>query len=242
MLQEAIQEIGMMAVRAEKPNVVTISSRDYADKELIPVRVDLPVANNVHTLTGLADLINVGAEGLVKADAFVLVESPGCVKVWAAKSDAWGRCQEYVHASLLGVDPFRFGQFMPAEEFVIGLLSKFVKTEDRDYLIRLTAGMTNEAVTTVADDGATQSVATRTGVVLAERTNIKNMVDLAPYRTFPEVAQPVSKFLFRVKPQQQGQPPYCALFEADGGAWRMEAVQKIKAWLDGKDLGILVAA
>ncbi|OSA97223.1 hypothetical protein B2H85_16310, partial [Clostridium botulinum] len=51
-------------------------------------------------------------------------------------------------------------------------------------------------------------------------------VALAPYRTFPEVQQPTSKFIFRM---QQG--PKAAIFEADGGAWRNQAMQSIKAYL-----------
>jgi len=59
--------------------------------------------------------------------------------------------------------------------------------------------------------------------------NIKvpNPVVLAPFRTFREIAQPESKFVFRM---QQG--PRCALFEADGGAWRLEAMKRSKAYLE----------
>ena len=55
---------------------------------------------------------------------------------------------------------------------------------------------------------------------------VPNPVTLAPYRTFLEVEQPASKFIFRIK--EGGQ---LALFEADGGAWQHEAILNIKNYL-----------
>ncbi|OSB00487.1 hypothetical protein B2H85_13365, partial [Clostridium botulinum] len=58
-------------------------------------------------------------------------------------------------------------------------------------------------------------------------------VTLAPYRTFPEIEQPLSRFIFRM---QQG--PSAAIYEADGGAWRNQAMQRIKAYLEEELKGI----
>jgi hypothetical protein len=55
---------------------------------------------------------------------------------------------------------------------------------------------------------------------------VPNPVVLAPFRTFPEIKQPESKFIFRM---QSG--PRAALYEADGGAWRNEAMSGIKEYL-----------
>lgn len=52
-----------------------------------------------------------------------------------------------------------------------------------------------------------------------------------PYRTFTEVAQPMSNFIFRVKDNDR-YGVTCALFEADGGAWKNEAKANIKAHLE----------
>jgi hypothetical protein len=70
-------------------------------------------------------------------------------------------------------------------------------------------------------------VTVKTGIAKIEDVFVPNPVVLAPYRTFPEIAQPESKFIFRM---QTG--PTAALFEADGGAWRNEAMGRIKAWLE----------
>lgn len=66
----------------------------------------------------------------------------------------------------------------------------------------------------------------KTGVAKLNDVVVPNPVTLAPYRTFPEIEQPKSKFIFRM---QSG--PTATLFEADGGAWRNEAMKNIKVWL-----------
>lgn len=54
---------------------------------------------------------------------------------------------------------------------------------------------------------------------------------LMPYRTFTEVKQPMSSFIFRVKDNDR-LGVSCALFEADGGAWKNEAKKNIKEYLE----------
>lgn len=62
---------------------------------------------------------------------------------------------------------------------------------------------------------------------------VPNPVKLKPYRTFLEVDQPVSEFIFRMK-QDKYDGVLCALFEADGGAWKMEATERIKKYLESE--------
>lgn len=64
---------------------------------------------------------------------------------------------------------------------------------------------------------------------------VPNPVTLAPYRTFVEVKQPESKFVFRMRKSEEG--PQAALFEADGGAWKIEAMQRVKEFLEDKLVG-----
>ena len=48
-----------------------------------------------------------------------------------------------------------------------------------------------------------------------------------------EVDQPVSKFVFRLK-QDKYDGIQCALFEADGGAWEIDAMDSIRHYLEAK--------
>mgnify|MGYP003258251653 FL=1 len=52
---------------------------------------------------------------------------------------------------------------------------------------------------------------------------------MQPYRTFLEVKQPASDFLLRI--DKDGHP---ALYEADGGAWKLEAKRNIAGYLSAQ--------
>ena len=54
---------------------------------------------------------------------------------------------------------------------------------------------------------------------------VPNPVTLCPYRTFLEVEQPESQFVFRIKDEGGVQ---FKLVEAEGGMWKNEAMHLIK--------------
>ena len=64
------------------------------------------------------------------------------------------------------------------------------------------------------------------GVASLAQAKTPNPVTLRPYRTFNEVAQPASQFVFRINKSAN-----LALFEADGGKWKLEAVERIANYL-----------
>lgn len=110
-------------------------------------------------------------------------------------------------------------------EVVIALLSSLSAAGDRDQLAKLAGNATAETVVTAIDDGVTQMISMRQGATMQDTAAVKGLVMLAPWRTFRDVDQPVSQFLFRVK--KEGDVPAFALFEADGGAWKLQAVGNI---------------
>ena len=100
-------------------------------------------------------------------------------------------------------------------------------------LVKLSRIDVNQGVSSV-DNGISQEVSVRTGAVLKEQQTVQPIVHLQPYRTFLEVEQPASDFLLRL--DKDGHP---ALYEADGGAWKLEAKRNIAAYL-GEQLADLV--
>jgi hypothetical protein len=74
-----------------------------------------------------------------------------------------------------------------------------------------------------------------------EGGGVQGRVKLSPYRTFREVAWPESEFVFRLR-SRGGGVPECALFEADGGKWKLDEVVTIETWLDAQNLNIPVIA
>jgi hypothetical protein len=73
-----------------------------------------------------------------------------------------------------------------------------------------------------------------------EPAKLKSRVTLAPFRTFTEVEQPASDFIFRAKQMKPDSLPQLALFEADGGKWRLAAIENIAAFLRNHATGVQV--
>ena len=107
--------------------------------------------------------------------------------------------------------------------------SKFLQTGDRELVLKFAGTVENGTVAQYSDDGVTQKATIKTGIASKGAAIVPNPVRLAPYRTFLEVDQPESLFIFRMK--ERADEINCALFEADGGAWQMEAMQNIKSYL-----------
>jgi len=152
----------------------------------------------------------------------------------------WMTRNDYVKATH-GSPSFRFGQYYELELFIITLQSMFVQDEMTARILQIVGNIKDEEVSNFNDDGVSQSVKTKAGISLAEVTQIPNPVILRPYRTFMEVEQPASKFVFRLK-RVKGESPSCALFEADGGAWKLTAIASIRDWLQSKIPGIKIIA
>lgn len=232
MIMEALKYIVGLA----KPTQIEHAGLTYSDRPVQLLKPPVPEKLSVRTLQGLMDAIASGFEDLtatsVEKEILLHVITPTQVEVFDRASDDYGRRQVYVNADCAENLPrYGFGQFVSAEQFIISLQAKFVAgVGDIDYLLQTSSSLTTENVATSADDGITQRTALRRGVVLKEGADIKARVKLAPYCTFPEIEQPVSEFLFRLRPVEGG-TPLCALFEADGGKWRLDAMSRVAAWL-----------
>ena len=133
----------------------------------------------------------------------------------------------------------RFGSFLEPEEFIVGIQSCMTEVvanpTDKGIVLKYASAVKDVVEAGIDDDGVNQSVAIKRGIVSKEVSVLPNPVTLRPYRTFCEVEQPASEFIFRVH-----EGPKFALFEADGGAWRNEAMQTIKSWIEEQTGGNLL--
>jgi len=226
MIKEAIQYI----VGLGKAEVFDQEGISYSDKQLHKIQTPTAEFLNVSSLSGLVDYIKSDFD---TDEKFMLhVESPMEVSCFSVVNNNMKR-HHWIRAIAWSPE-FRFDRFYDAESFNIKLQSTFVKNEDRDVMLKVVGNIKEEAVNTVGDDGTSQSVVAKTGVASVGNVKVPNPVVLAPYRTFTEVEQPESEFVFRM---QSG--PQCALFEADGGAWKNEAMNNVKNYLH-KELSDLV--
>lgn len=208
--------------------------RTYTDGMLHSVKDPMLESETVSTLTGFMDLFEEKVNGFEKAKCFIHVESHCEVSVKQLDCTVWGERQGHIQAVLPKLGAFEFGRFMDQESFIIGLQAFFESTPDREQVLRTVSNLIGEAVSVSADDGIGQMATVRAGVVLKGEETVKRLVSLKPYRTFREIDQPASNFIFRLR-SKQGEIPTCALFEADGGMWKLEAAQSIKAWIAAQE-------
>lgn len=118
-------------------------------------------------------------------------------------------------------------RYQDQENFIVNLLSRFKENEGRDYALSIASQMVEGKEVSVSDDGISQKVTVNQGVSSLKVEEVNPYLNLIPYRTFQEVKQPSSLFLIRMKTG-----PSIALFEADGGAWKYEAIKNIAEYFE----------
>ena len=225
-------------VGLKKPETVRHGGGVYADKPLYQMKkADFPTLK-LNTLESIVRYVQkIGDEReseyceaaepiIMHAEPIIIhIESATCValKDIANVGDGKRDCMVLATAE---VPKFQYGEFLDAESFNIALQSKFLDTEDKATILQVVGNLKEDAVRTMTDDGVSQVTAVRTGVATVADVKVPNPVFLRPFRTFIEVDQPESRFIFRMR--EGGR---CAIFEADGGAWKLEAKKNIYNYL-----------
>lgn len=224
MIKSALQYIvGMRA-----PQVLDIGSETYSDKELHRIYHNpKATAIEMRTLTSLVEYIKANIDSMYDK-MIVHVVSPTKVELYSQLDD--DREREYMAEVTAQLPDFAYGRYMDHESFLIALQSKFIGNEDRELLLKFTGTVENGTVAQYGDDGVTQKATIKTGIASKGEAIVPNPVKLRPFRTFIEVEQPESAFIFRMR-QDEHSGVECAIFEADGGAWKNAAMKNIKEYL-----------
>ena len=138
------------------------------------------------------------------------------------------RSREILMISRAEVSEFRFSNWYDQERFIIELQSNFEHTPDLDAVMQFSGNVEAKTTANYGDDGITQKATISKGIASKVDAIVPNPVVLVPYRTFQEVAQPASNFVFRVR--DNGAPEFC-LIEAGNYLWRNEAIENVKEYL-----------
>jgi hypothetical protein len=203
-----------------------IDTQTFSTQPLHLIKESIPSSLQVRSLSGLVEYLTSDFDVDQFTKRMIQVVSPTEVQVFSSFNGNYNR-NNYLTATAL-LPSFTFDRWYDAEDFNIKLQSAFVKNEDRDIMLKVVGNIKEENVRQIGDDGVSQSVQAKVGVATVATVVVPNPVVLAPFRTFVEVDQPESEFIFRM---QNG--PRCALFEADGGAWKLKAMSSIKMYLLG---------
>lgn len=185
----------------------------------------------VATLGAVRDYLAANKDALDLTRIVVHVVSPSRVDISGPLAERTRVRETFVSAVASDTTDGFLGKFMSLDEFLIGLQVRFIDADDRGRLLALLSNVKHETVKTALDDGVTQVVQARAGVALVSDVAVPNPVLLCPYRSFRDIVHPSSLFVLRVNSGRTGGLPEVGLFEADGGAWKLTATERVKDWL-----------
>jgi len=219
----------------KKSYTVDVNGDMYSSCDLKKV-VFNPLACSIElsSLSGLTEYMNKELIDDKKkgVDYFIHVIDPKNVEVLSNVHGDDRKRENIINCCLDGnLKEFPFGSYLSQEDFIIKVQTLLKETKDREYLKQYAMAVRVDATVRTDDDGISQKVEQKSGISgnLTKEVDIKPVVSLKPFRTFREVEQPESQFLFRVR-QVSGRPEF-AIFEADGGVWRLEAVTNVVRYL-----------
>lgn len=235
------------------PNFREIDGVQWTDKELIKVE-NIKTIDKVqfYTLTGLVEYLK--SEVDVPNDfvhhIFINVASPEHISVYseAGKENHYRRTPIAEVSAMLPV--VKIDQKVSQTEFCIMLRANFIDNglvlrdgeepvfdTDRNALISVASNIVSGTIAAYEDTGITQKATLKTGIQESEDKLLPEKVTLRPYRTFLEVEQPKSEFLFRAEDSKYD-GVQLSLHEADGGKWKLAAMASVKKFLEEQLAGL----
>ena len=240
MLKEFIEYL-FDYVKAEK-RVTDVEGRKYFqfNNSWKIINPPMPEAISTSGLAGITEYANMAIEANVPKVELTITCDVNTVQVRGVLDPEYQQRKCFLTTSFSYFD-FHFGSYYGVEEFIIKMQSQFDDTDDKAKLMQLIGNIKDGQVIQRQDDGITQEVTARVGITRLDNVQLTNPVRLKPKRTFAEVDQVESAFIIRARSGQS--EPSFALFEADGGAWQIEAVKRIKDYIrtnTGNKASILV--
>jgi hypothetical protein len=245
MLKEMIEKIQVMAL-------APIREYKFFDRNFVSdkISVVMPPKDpncpclSVDTLLGMVDYLKSGFDGGEFGkhgdEAFPLrvalqIESPSVVNAFLPVAGFYKE-RITVCVAKWNEQVFPFGQFLSQEDFVIKVLARIQDSGDFGSVMELAGKIVCADEAEMMDNGISQAVTVKRGVKQESGRILPVRPVLRPVRTFTEVNQPASEFIFRLR----SEPVMLALFEADMGKWELEAKLNIKAFLEAELPGVPV--
>jgi len=230
MIREAIDKI----ISLTPPEIFTINNETYCTDPLHWLKKpehSPPGPLVLFTVQAVVDYLAANIDDIKQCS--ILIVGPCRVEVIGPLQPENAN-ERFLYAVAKSVySPFVFNRFMPVDDFIVALQSLFEHNETRENLLSIIGNLANEHIAQTHDDGISQAVQIKSGITTKTAVTLENPVTLQPYRTFPEIEQPISQFVIRFK--NINEQMNVALYEADGGMWQLTAIYRIKTWLEGQD-------
>lgn len=215
-----LKELYERVLKSARPETVVVDGRVFSTDHLHPIAAQAPVkAIEIHSLTGVVDYVKSKFD---KDDKFLIhIKSANELDLIDALDPTNNR-RVYLNSQAI-LPNIKFENFIDRERFQIMLQANFVSTEHREIVLDIIShiNIVDNGVE-LKDNGLTQTVTVKSGAATLSPVTLPPRVVLKPFRSFVEVPQPASEYIFRL--DGQGRP---GLFEADGGSWQLEAIENI---------------
>lgn len=224
MIKEAIKYITDLKAEAMEPKVVTIAGKTYCDKDLSRYD-DEPMAEPIEAsnLSSMIDYI-LSCTKELRESMIIHVISPTKVELYSGLNAE--RKRERLFVCRAETPRFRYDEWYDQERFLIEMQANFEENTDLEAILKVSGNVEAKTTANYGDDGITQKTTIKQGIASKADVLVPNPVTLIPYRTFLEVKQPESEFVFRIK--DAGGAPVFKIVEAEGGLWKNVAMKEIR--------------
>jgi len=234
MIEKALKYFADLKAKSLRESTIEINGITYQqghDNELrrLPAEMSYEAKIEASTLDSLIRYITKNKDGFGPEDIIIHIVNPEKVNVLTYKRDYYNDRKVIFSASKNKLH-LPTNESLSLERFKIGLMTMFEKTPELLGVMEAVSKIKEIKEDVIEDDGFSQKATIKNGVELVEKGIIKPIVELMPFRTFLEVEQPKSPFLFRIS--GEGQDRKFCLYEADGGKWKAEAIENIRVYLE----------
>ena len=206
----------------------------YTNFEMKPIRSPQQCHPNHKTVVGLRGLVDfIENDDIIPTPDVSRLHVVSPTHVDLITSIDPGNFNErfrYAEAQAL-VERYEFEKWQEQDDFILSLLSQFVQNDQSDHLRKMISKLSVESEFKFEDNGSSQQVSYRAGITVMDTFKVENPFALRPYSTFLEVDQPEIACVCRVGKTSDGGIPHIKLTVADGGMWKLKAVENIKGWL-----------
>jgi hypothetical protein len=214
-----------------KPHFIQLGEEHYvvdSDGRPVPIRlaVDYAEAIELYSLDALVRMIETEALNLYSTPIYIEASDYDSVDCFLQPNgDLRFVRQELYNVAAKDIPGWKEEDSLPFEQALIAVRTRFQRSVDTAYLLKLLSEISNGAKVTFADNGIATTVVTKKGIDLQASEAIRPIISLKPYRTFQLIEQPASEFHILIS--ERG----IKFIEADGGMWKLLARQTIVNYL-----------
>lgn len=232
MLKELANKIEELVKGQVEPEIIEHEGVDYVktSKGYEQLRKPQTRKIEVNSLSGLVKMIRNsindaqdGVQGIYTP--FIVNLDFNCIEVMSALNN--DKTRNYLVEANPMIPNLNMGRNMSVEEMIILLSTAYVPTENTDKFIKSISSLRIVEEVNFDDDGIGQTVTAKQGASMNKSFQVQPIVKLKPIRTYAEIEQVESKFLFRVNKDGT-----VCLREADGGQWKYEVQSRIVNYLE----------